>query len=152
LVERAGEANLCAKDGLLYVAWRKVVVIVEADLADGASRRRRGDLIANDDRGALRIIRELMCLVRMDADRDADLRPQGIDLSSLRHLVGIPAFEDDERALNARLASTIDDSVEVGSEAFVGKMTVTVDHKEANLNILSTTKSTKNTKKALFSS
>jgi len=93
-----------------------------------------------------------MRLMRMDTDRDADFRPQRIELLSLDRLVGIPAFEDHEGALDARLASTIDDSVEVGSEAFVGKMAVTVDHKEANLNILSTTKSTQNTKKALFSS
>jgi hypothetical protein len=46
----------------------------------------------------------------------------------LRRLVEVPAFEDYQSSLDASLASTIDDSVEVGSEAFVGKMAVTVDH------------------------
>lgn len=128
LVQRAGKAKLRAKDGLLYVVWRKVVVIVEADLTNGADRRRGGDLVADDDRGALRIVRELMRLMGMDTDCDADFRPQGIELSSLRRLVEVPAFEDYQSSLDARLASTIDDSVEVGSEAFVGKMAVTVDH------------------------
>src|SRR5262245_51143239 len=134
LMQRTSEANLRAKDGLLDVAWGKIVVIVEADLTDRAGRRCRGDLVADDNRRALRIGRELVCLMGMDADRDADLRPQGIELSKLRGFLAIPTFEDYQSALDARSASTIDDSVEVRSKAFVGKVAVTVDHEEANLN------------------
>src|SRR5262245_60037293 len=128
-MQRAGKTNLRAKHGLLHVAWRKVVVIVEADLADGAGRRRHGNLVADDNRGAFRIIRELMRLMRMDTYRDADFRPQRIKLASLCCLVGITSFEDYEGTLDARPACTIDDSIEVGSETFVVGMTVTVHQK-----------------------
>ena len=96
------EPHLRAEHRVLHVARRVVVVVVEADLADRARRRRRGELLAHDGRGALRIVGELVRLVRVHADREPDAGPELLDALGLRRLLRVAGFENDQRALDAR--------------------------------------------------
>ena len=69
-----------------------------------------------------------MRLVRMDADRKADRRPERVSRSRLRGLLGVARFEDDQRALEPGVLRPLDDRLEIGGERLVGQMTVAVNH------------------------
>ena len=77
--ELAGEPDLRAEHGVLHVAWRKVVVVVEADFADRPRRRRRVELRPDHGGRLLGIVGELVRLVRVDADRKPRLGPELLD-------------------------------------------------------------------------
>ena len=123
----AGEPDLRAEHGPLHFGCREVVVVVEADFADGARRRRGGELFSHHDGGALRIIGEPMRVVGVDADGHAHVRPQRLHASRLRGS-RVAGFEDDERALEAGRLRASDDRVEVGGECLVRQVAVAVDH------------------------
>ena len=99
----ARQPDLRAEDRLLHVARREVVVVVEADLADApapaacASSCRRTTSAA-----ASGIVGELVRLVRVDADREPDVRPQRATRRRLRDSASSLGREDDQRALDAR--------------------------------------------------
>ena len=62
------EPDLLTKELLLDVSWRKVVVLVEADLVDCPRERLRIQRATDLARSLFRIGRELPCCVWMDAD------------------------------------------------------------------------------------
>ena len=66
----ARRGDLCAEDLLLDHARREVVVIVEADLADGARALTRHALTHRLD-GAIHVAGECPRVMRMDAGREA---------------------------------------------------------------------------------
>src|SRR4029453_11668077 len=72
----ARQPDLGAKDLLLHVTRREVVVIVEADLSDSTGWGGPGKLGPTGVRRMPGIIRELVSGMRMDPDREADLGPQ----------------------------------------------------------------------------
>src|SRR5439155_24961811 len=100
------EANLRAKDRALHVSGREVVVVVETDLADRARRRHRLELRADCIGSLLRLGRELVRLVWMNADGKADVRPEALDSVRLRRFLLVCCGENDERALDARFTRT----------------------------------------------
>ena len=128
LAQLARETHLAAEDGLLHVARREVVVVVEADFADGPRRRRGPDLLAHQRHGAVRIGGELVGLMRMDADRESHLGPEPLQPLGLRRLGLIAAFEDDAQALESRRPGARHDRVEIVGERVVGQVAVGIDH------------------------
>ena len=115
----ARQLDLRPEDRLLHVARREVVVIIEANLADGPGRRRARDLCSHDLGRALGTVGNLVRLVRMDADGHAHVGPELVDASRSRRLAGVAARQDDKRAIDAGLARTRDDGVKIGAEDLV---------------------------------
>ena len=70
--------DLGPKDRLLHVARREIVVVVEADLADGP-RALVSNALPHERTRVVEPAGKLPRLVGVDADREADLRPQGPD-------------------------------------------------------------------------
>src|SRR5205823_10297857 len=116
-----------SEDGLLRVARREVVVIVEADLADGAHERHRLDLRADRCGSLLRVVGELTGVMRMHADREPNVGPERFELASLNRLVLVARLEDDERTLDAGLAGTADDRLQIAGKGVIGEVAVGVD-------------------------
>jgi hypothetical protein len=127
-LQLARQPDLPAKHLLLHVARREVVVVVEADLADGTRRRRRRELLAHDRDGALRIVRKLMRLVRVHADRESRVGPELFEASRLPRFRRIAAFEDHEDALDAGISGARDDLVEILREGLVREVTMRINH------------------------
>ena len=124
------EAQLRAEDRVLHVARREVVVIVEADLADRARRRQRVEPRAPPCRGRLPgFVGEHVRVMRMDADREAALRPR---LRARVPACAISASSSAARMTSARdtpgLARPLDDRVEIGGELLAGEVTMRIDH------------------------
>src|SRR5262245_19769219 len=69
------EPNLDAKHVVLHVARREVVVVIETDLADGASGRQRVKPSSHGVSGRLRIRLEDLGVMRMDADCESTFGP-----------------------------------------------------------------------------
>ena len=62
--------------------------------------------------------------MRMDADREAHVRPERLDARGLRRFLLVARLEDDQRALEPRRRARGDDGVEVRGEDFVGEVAV----------------------------
>ena len=127
-VELPRQPQLRAEHRVLDVPRRKIVVVVEADLADGSRRRSRRELLPDNGGRRVRIAGELVRLVRMHADREAHLRPQPGDALRLRSLVRVARLEDHQRPLDPSLARTRDHLVEIGRERLVGEVAVAINH------------------------
>ena len=67
-------------------------------------------------------------LVRMDADREPDLRPGGSHPRRPLRLRGVARRQDHHRAGQTRAAGARHDGVEIGGELLAGEMAVRVDH------------------------
>ena len=75
-IERARELDLRSEDALLRVFRREVVVVVEADFADGARQRISRELRLHQHGGVLLPSAEFRSLMGMNAHRRPQPRPQ----------------------------------------------------------------------------
>jgi len=116
----SGETYLLAKDLLLDVARRKVVVIVKADFAQGARQR----LPIHDGVHCLRrrsgIGGELTRGVGVDADREPDRIPSGRHFPPLLNLPYIVCGKNHERVCHAGVSRALNDLAEVFGELGTG--------------------------------
>src|SRR5439155_24132934 len=110
---------------------REVVVVVETDLADRARRRHRLELRADCIGSLLRLGRELVRLVWMNADGKADVRPEALDSVRLRRFLLVCCGENDERALDARFTRTSDDGLEIIGEDLVCQMAMRINQRRS---------------------
>ena len=135
-LQLAREPDLRAKHRLLHVARREVVVVVEADLADGARRRRRGELLPDDGGGPLGVAGELVRLVRVDADRRTAPRARARRRARPARPPSRcpPSRITSARSTPASLARATT-CVEIGGERLVGEMAVAVDHRDLGFGI-----------------
>ncbi len=78
-IARPGHAQLRPEHGLLHLARREVVVIVEADLTHGPCVRQAGEPALHQPRGVVGVGREQVRVMRMHADRGPCLGPQLVD-------------------------------------------------------------------------
>src|SRR5262245_10476678 len=122
------DLQLGAEDLALHISGREVVVIVEADFADGPRSGHRHELVARQATSPSRLIRKLMRLVRVNADGEAHFGPDRLDSRRLCRLRTIAGFEDDNDAFHAGGLCTLDDLLEIARERFVSKMAMCVDH------------------------
>src|SRR5262245_43640503 len=103
-------------------------MVVETDFADRPRRRRRRELLADDGNGALRIVRELMRLMRVDADGKPRLGPELREARRLRRFAGVAALEDDQHTLDAGLTRPRHDLVEIVGERFIREVAMRINH------------------------
>ena len=123
-VQLAREPHLRSKHRVLDLARREIVVVVEADLPDGARPRRGLELCADDRGGARRVVGELVRVMRMDADRDPHLGPDRGERERLRRFLRVARRQDRQDPLDAAVARTANDRLEIGGKHLVGQMTV----------------------------
>src|SRR5207249_9726607 len=102
--------------------------LFRSDLTHGAGGGRHRILLAHDRGGALRIVRELVGLVRMYANGKPNVRPQRLAFHGLRRLFRVPRLEDDQRALEVCLPRAVDHLLEIARKRFIGEVAVTIDH------------------------
>ena len=117
------EGDLGAEDVLLHVARREVVVVVEANLSD-RPRAFADDPLPDAVTRVLAPAGELPRLVRVDAERKADLRPERPHARGRRRLLGVSGRQDTERALHTGSLRPADDGFEIVGEGLVGQMAV----------------------------
>ena len=132
-LQLAREPDLRAEHRVLHVTRREVVVVVEADLADRARRRRRRDCSRTTVAARCRVVGELVRLVRVHADGNATSGPERATRSACAASFALPASSiTSARSTPASLRAG-DHRVEIGGERFVGEMAVAVDHSEAGV-------------------
>ena len=128
-LELAREPDLRAEHRVLHVARRKVVVVVEADLADRTRRRRRGELLPDDGRPPARDRRRTGApgaggrRSRTAPRARARRRARPAPLPSRCRPRGSPVRARRPPPLRAAITC-----VEIGGERLVCEMTVAVDH------------------------
>ncbi len=127
-IQLTGERHLDVEHRLLRVLRRKVVVIVQTYLADGA-RALRGDPGADDRRRVGRATLESGRMVRMDANGHPDLRPEAPDLDRRSRLGRVPRPQDAHRSLHTGCPRTPDNVRQVRGKYRVREMTMAIDHR-----------------------
>jgi hypothetical protein len=120
--------ELRAKDGLLHLARREIVVVVEANLPHRAHAGHGVEPAREQASGFERIGREQLRLVRVHADGGANLRPQRLDAGPAGQLGVVFGGEDDERGLDASGTGTRHHFGQVGHEGVASNVTVGIDH------------------------
>ena len=114
------KSQLRPKHRVLNVLWRKVVVVIETNLADRADVRAFGKPTRDETCSRLGIVGELISMVRMHADREAHVRPRGAYDICLRDLAIVLGAKNNQAAKDAGGAGPRDDVFEVGGELFAG--------------------------------
>ncbi len=96
--EVARQLQLRAKDRLLDVPRREVVVIVQPNLADRAGRGDEFDPAGRQPGGGCRVVGKLVRLMRVDADRKPHVRPRRRDALRLGELIVFVGGQNHEAA------------------------------------------------------
>jgi len=118
------QSNLLAKDRLLYITRREVVVVIEPDLSEASGQRLGSDDGSRRLRGIGGTTGELACRVWMHADGKPDAWPPGSQILRLRDLRPVLRGENHERIGDPRALRAIDNVREIGSEFGARDVTV----------------------------
>ena len=125
---RLRQRQLRAEHGLLHVLRRKIVVVVEADLANGPHEQRLGEAGGHGVGRGRRVGREDVGLVRMNPDSEPHRRPQRRQSLRACPFRVILRRQNHQRTGDPRRAAARNHGIEIGDEFLAGKMAVTIDH------------------------
>ena len=126
----ARQAQLGAKNRLLDLTRRKIVVIIETNLANGARARRRVESAGGDAGSRLRIVGKLVGLVRMDTDRKPHDRPRRGQLIGPLELLVIFRRKNDQAPGDACLPGPRNDGFEISENSPACQVAVRIDHRQ----------------------
>ena len=122
------QANLLAKDLLLDLTRREIVVVIKTDFAAGPRQRLPGDDGIDGFRRIGRILSEPSRRVRVHANGEPDRLPCLRDPLPLCDFRSVVCGEDDKGVCQLRMPRMLDDRGEILNELGPGDMTVGIDH------------------------